>query len=446
MAFHQGLSGLASSSRALDTISHNVANASTVGFKAGYTVFADVYANSMLGGASSLQVGNGSSVAAVWQNFTQGNPTVTNNPLDMAISGNGFFRMAGTDGSIAYTRNGQFDVSRDGFIINATGYKLTGYAVVDPNVAPPVFQGEPSVLYVDTSNVAPRETGEASVGVNLNSTLVNPLDQTPPGSDITSFLNATSIPVDSYNYTTSMTVHDSLGNSSMLNLYFVRQSDPVTGDPLNTWDVYARLDNDVVPDPADPTVNLGLPLEHLGEIAFTEFGVPDATVADNGIFSMSRTAAELGTGADALAFSLDLSKSTQWNSANGVTTAPRQDGYSTGRLTSLSVSSTGVLQGTYSNGQTRAIGMLALAEFSAPQGLISLGGNMWAESYDSGEPAVGAPGTGVLGSVTSGQVEESNVDLTEELVNMIIQQRNYQANAQSIRTQDQLLQTLVNLR
>ncbi|THF65726.1 flagellar hook protein FlgE [Pseudothauera nasutitermitis] len=446
MAFHQGLSGLSSSSKALDTISHNVANASTVGFKSGYTVFGDLYASAMLGGSTSLQVGNGSQVTAVWQNFTQGNPTVTGNPLDMAISGNGFFRMMGTDGSIAYTRNGQFDVSRDGFIINTTGYRLTGYAVADANVSPPVFQGEPSVLYVDTTNVAPRETGAASVGVNLNSSTTNPLAQTPPGSDITAYLNATSIPVDSYNYTTSMTVYDSLGNASMLSMYFVRQSDPVTGDPLNTWDVYARLDNDVVPDPADPTVNTGLPLEHLGEIVFTEFGVPDTTVANNGVFSMSRTAAELATGADGLTFTLDLSRSTQWNSTNGVTTAPRQDGYTTGRLTGVSVNSSGILEGTYSNGQTKAIGKLALAEFAAPQGLTSLGGNMWAESYDSGEPAVGAPGTGVLGSVTSGQVEESNVDLTAELVNMIVQQRNYQANAQSIRTQDQLLQTLVNLR
>lgn len=445
MAFQQGLSGLNTSSRALDTISHNVANASTVGFKAGYTVFSDLYAGSMLGGASSLQVGNGSKVAAVWQSFTQGNPVVTNNPLDMAITGNGFFRMALSDGTIGYTRNGQFDVSREGFIINANGDRLTGYAVADPDARPPQFQGEPSVLYVDTSHINPRETGEASLGANLDSRLRNPLDQTPPGGDITNFLNATSIPVDSYNYTTSMTVYDSLGNSSMLSLYFVRQPE-VAGVAPNTWEVYARLDNDVQPDPANPTVSLGLPLEHLGQVAFTEFGVPDTAVAGNGQFTLSRTAAELGTGADELTFELDLSRSTQWNTASGITTQPRQDGYTTGRLVSMSVNSAGVLEGVYSNDQTRAIGMLALADFSAPQGLVSLGGNMWAESYDSGEPSVGAPGTGVLGQVASGQIESSNVDLTDELVDMIIQQRNYQANAQSIRTQDQLLQTLVNLR
>ncbi|WP_341644392.1 flagellar hook-basal body complex protein [Thauera sp. SDU_THAU2] len=174
----------------------------------------------------------------------------------------------------------------------------------------------------------------------------------------------------------------------------------------------------------------------------------DTSNPANGVFTniMQRTGAQLGTGADAMSFDLDLTRSTQWNSAFGVTTQPRQDGYTTGRLSGVSVSAEGVLLGTYSNGLSRAIGKLALAEFASPQGLTSLGNNLWAESWDSGQPAVGAPGTGALGMVTSSQIEESNVDLTQELVQMIIQQRNYQANAQSIRTQDQILQTLVNLR
>ncbi len=445
MAFQQGLSGLNSSSKALDVISNNVANASTVGFKSSSAIFADMYASAMVGGVTNLQVGIGSKVAAVAQSFTQGNLTATSNPLDMAINGNGFFRLQRSDGSIAYSRNGQFDVSKDGYVINAGGDKLTGYAVADNTITPPVFQGEPSALYIDTSSVSPRETGEASIGVNLDSKVKNPLDQTPAGSDITAFLNATSIPVDSYNYTTSMNVYDSLGNASMMNLYFVRDPD-VAGVSPNTWTVYGRLSNDVVPDPADPSLSTGTPLENLGTMTFTSFGVPDATVAGNGEFTITRTAAQLGTGADDLTFDLDLTKSTQWNIASGVTTAPRQDGYTTGRLTGVSVSTEGVLQGTYSNGQVKAIGKLALAEFASPQGLISLGNNLWAESNDSGQPSVGAPGTGVLGTVTSGQIEESNVDLTQELVQMIVQQRNYQANAQSIRTQDQILQTLVNLR
>lgn len=460
MAFQQGLSGLNSSSAALDTISHNVANASTVGFKSGYTVFGDMYSNAMMGGSTSVQVGNGSKVSAVWQSFVQGNPKITNNPLDMAIEGKGFFRMQRSDGSIAYTRNGQFDVSREGHVINANGDKLTGFQVLNANATPPVFHGEPSTLYIDTTYISPNETTTASVGLNLDSNQKNPLNRDPVGLDINGTVPVTdpqgvvtnvpitslsTIPPDSYNYTTSMVVYDSLGNESMLSLYFVRDPD-VGGVSPNTWSVYSRLDNDVIPDPNNPQVSLGRPMELMGQIQMTEFGVLDETVPDNGLFTFARTDAELGTGAGGLAISIDLRATTQWNATNGVTTPPRQDGYTSGRLTGVSVSSGGILQGTYSNGETKAIGQLALADFSAPQGLISLGGNMWAESYDSGAPAIGAPGTGVLGQVTSGRVEESNVDLTDELVHMIIQQRNYQANAQSIRTQDQLLQTLVNLR
>ncbi len=460
MAFQQGLSGLNSSAKALDVISNNVANASTVGFKASNTIFADMYATAMTGGVSSLQIGIGSRVAAVTQSFTQGNVTATNNPLDMAINGNGFFRLERSDGTVAYSRNGQFDVSRDGFIINATGDRLTGYAAIDSNVTPTVFAGEPTAIYIDTSNIQPRETTTGSLGVNLDSKLRNPLNQDPVGTDITNFLatgisNPVSIPVDAYNYTTTMTVYDSLGNASLLNLYFVRNpNDPLTGVAPNTWSVYGRLSNDVVPDPLNPAESTGEPLERLGSIEFNAFGVPVASFEADGVtptaqlgqFGFSRTAAQLQTGADDFDMTLDLKASTQWNTSSAVTTAPRQDGYTTGSLTGLSVSSNGIVQGTFSNGQVKDLAMLTLANFSSPQGLTSLGNNLWAESYDSGQAILGSPGTGVLGVVSSGQIEESNVDLTQELVNMIIQQRNYQANAQSIKTQDSILQTIVNIR
>lgn len=447
MAFQQGLSGLNSSSKALDVISNNVANASTVGFKAGTTLFADMYASAMSGGVAALQVGIGSRVAGVAQSFTQGNLTTTSNDLDMAINGNGFFRMQRSDGTIAYTRNGQFDVNRNGYIVNPNGDMLTGYAATTTAAGNSVFAGEPSVLRIDTSNMAPRETSQASLKLNLDSKDVNPLDQDPAGQDITAFLDAVDIPVDSYNYTTSMTVYDSLGNPSLMQIYMVREPN-AAGVAPNEWRVYGRLSNDVVPDPADPSLSTGSPLEDLGTIPFTAFGVIDNPTNDPNIgkFTITRTSAQLGTGADDLEFTLDLTGTTQWNAAYAVTNPPNQDGYTTGSISRLTVSSDGVLQGVYSNGLTRDIGMLTLASFRSPNGLVSLGGNMWAESYESGEPALGAPGTGILGKVTSGQVEDSNVDLTQELVQMIVQQRNYQANAQSIRTQDQLLQTLVNLK
>lgn len=444
MGFQQGLSGLYSSSQSLDVISHNIANASTVGFKAGTAIFGDVYASAMmLGGGSSNQIGIGSRVSAVWQQFTQGNFSPTENALDMAINGNGFFRMVRTDGTIAYTRNGQFDANREGFIINASGDKLTGYAAVSEINGKTVFAGEPSVMQIDTSGMAPRETTEASLSVNLDSKEVNPLDQDPPGQDITTFLSDVTIPQDSYNWSTSFHVYDSLGNQSLMELYFVREPD-VGGVSPNQWRVYGRMSNDIKPDPTAPGTSLGLPLEDLGTLDFTPFGTLDPL--GNSTFTITRTAADLGTGADDMQFTIDLAKSSQWNEKFSQTNNPVQDGYTTGRITGMTVSEEGVLQGTYSNGLTRDIGKIALAHFRSPNGLIALGDNMYAESYDSGQPMVGAPRTGVFGAVLSKRVEDSNVDLTQELVDMIIQQRNYQANAQTIRTQDQILQTLVNLR
>ena len=456
MAFQQGLSGLNTSSKAIDVTSHNVANASTVGFKSGSVVFGDLYAAAMSGSAPSpagSQIGSGSAVNAVRQAFTQGNRTTSSNPLDMAVNGVGFFRMVRTDGTIAYSRNGQFIKDENGFISNATGDKLTGYAVISQGNGQTLFAGEPSVIHIDTSNVSPRATTQSSFVMNLDSREVNPLEKTPPGSDITGFLgpsgtpaNPVIIPPDSYNYTTSLNVFDSLGNMTQLQVYMVR--DPATGTPPvspNTWQVYGRLSSDVVPDPANPNISTGAPLELLGPLTFTEFGVLDTAVAGNGEYTLTRTAAQLGTGAADLTFTVDMTKATQWNSSSAVV-SNNQDGYTTGRLVGMSVDNNGILQGRYSNNQTKDIAKIALVDFENPHGLISLGDNMWAESSISGQPIVGAPSTGNFGAVNSSMVEESNVDLTQELVNLIIYQRNYQANAQSIKTQDSILQTLVNLR
>lgn len=444
MGFQQGLSGLYSSSQALDVISHNIANSSTVGFKAGTAIFSDVYASAMmLGGGSSNQIGIGSRVSAVWQQFSQGNISPTGNALDMAINGNGFFRMIRTDGTIAYTRNGQFDANRDGYIINANGDRLTGYAAVTDANGNTMYAGEPTELYIDTTGMAPRETAESRIAVNLNSNEVNPLEKDPAGQDITTFLNQVNIPPDSYNFTTNYNVYDSLGNEHRMELYFVREPS-VGGVAPNQWRVYGRMSTDIQPDPANPGISLGAPLEDLGTLDFTAYGALDP--AGNSQYTITRSAAQIGTGADDMEFTIDLAGSTQWNDKNAVTTNPWQDGFTTGKITKLTVSEEGVLEGTYSNGLTRAIGKIALAHFRSPNGLIALGDNMYAESYDSGQPLVGAPRTSVLGSVLSQRVEDSNVDLTQELVDMIVQQRSYQANAQTIRTQDQILQTLVNLR
>lgn len=422
MAFQQGLSGLASSSRALDVISNNVANASTVGFKSGQTLFADMYASALSGAASGIQVGIGSMVNGVRQAFNQGNLSVSNNPLDLAINGNGFFRMARLDGSIAYTRNGQFDVNKDGYIVNAYGDRLMGFGVAAQNGnAATVFEGNPSALRIDTANIDPFATTQVEMTANLDARAVNPTTLTPAGP----VFNPAAVPPDpeSYNFTTSVQVFDTLGNPHTLSYYFVRTNPAVN----RTWDVYISQDGAATGGAA-------------GQLAFDEYGVIDpASALINYNLALTNGALTPQT------VEIDFSNTSQFGDDSAVTDL-FQDGYTTGQLTGLVVTKDGIVQGRYSNGQSKDIGKVALSNFRAPNGLVSLGNNLWAESPESGPEVIGAPGTGVLGVVSSGMVEESNVDLTQELVQMIVMQRNYQANAQSIKTQDQILQTLVNLR
>ena len=424
MAFQQGLSGLASASRAIDVTSNNIANASTVGFKSGSTVFADAYASALTGATSNLQVGIGSTVAAVKQSFNQGNLTTTNNPLDMAINGNGFFMIARNDQTVAYTRNGQFDINKDGFIITPLGERLMGYQNLDAiGGGIPDAGGTPVPLIIPPGGIAPQATQGVLARANLDSREVNPVNLDPPGPAVFDQNDP-----ESYNSTTSLTVYDSLGNNHTLTLYFVRTVD--TED--REWDVHYSLDG----GDAELLVD--------GPLAFDEFGImEDLDIDGTGIFDIEF---DLANGAvTPFEFQLDLRRLTQFGSSFSVTEL-NQDGYPPGEIAGLSVSKDGIIQGRYTNGQAKNIGQVALATFRNPNGLTSLGDNLWAESPDSGQPIHNKPGVGLNGVVNAGMVEESNVDITQELVALIIQQRNYQANAQSIRTQDQILQTMVNLR
>jgi flagellar hook protein FlgE len=405
MSFQQGLSGLNAASKNLDVIGNNVANANTVGFKASVAQFADVYANS-LAGAGAGQIGIGTRLAAVAQQFTQGNVTVTNNPLDMAINGNGFFRLS-DNGAVIYSRNGQFHTDRDGYIVNTSGKRLTGYGAVNGvlNTAAPVE------LRIDTADLAPQATGSVAARVNLDSR-----------SGVISAAFNVNDPA-TYTSSTAATVYDSLGNPHTLSAYFVK-----TG--ANQWSVYGALDG--------AQIGTG----PLGSLNFTSSGTIDTTTT----FLPFSVSAPVATGAiSPLTFDLDLTGSTQFGSPFGVN-ALSQDGYGPGRLAGFSVGGDGVILARYTNGQSSVLGQVVLANFANPTGLQPLGDNVWAETADSGQPLVGTPGSSNLGLLQSAAVEDSNVDLTQELVNMITAQRVYQANAQTIKTQDAVMQTLVNLR
>ena len=407
MAFQQGLSGLASSSKALDVAGNNIANSSTVGFKASSTHFADVYGASLQGGGGS-QIGIGATLGAVVQQYTQGNITATNSPLDIAINGTGFFGMS-QNGSTSYTRNGQFRLDKDGFIVNDQNRKLLG---VMADATGSIPQTPPSdELKVDFVTGTPAPTTGADITANLDSRQSAPL------------LPFTTANPDTYNSSTAMTVYDSLGNPHTLSYYFVKSS------TANQWSVYNGLDG------AALTAATSTP----STLTFSTSGVLTSAATIPQTFAVT-------TGAvSPLSFNVNVANMTQFGSPFAVNELS-QNGFAPGNLAGISVSKDGIVQARYDNGQVRDIGQVALFNFRNPNGLTSIGNNQWAETGDSGQPTPGNPNTGIFGVLQASSVEESNVDLTAELVNLIVQQRNYQASAQSIKTQDQILQTLVNIR
>lgn len=432
MGFQQGLSGLNTSTRALDVIGNNIANSGTIGFKSARGEFADVYAAS-LQGAGATQIGAGAMLPNVSQQFTQGNITTTSNALDVAINGGGFFRMS-NGGAITYSRNGQFQIDKEGYIVNAQGSRLTGYAAdYSIDATGIIVPSTPEDIFIDPSDLQPNKTSEISVGLNLDSREGEP----PVG-------HAVFDPADPLSYTasTAVTTYDSLGNPHVMAMYFVKTANP------GEWSLHVSLDNvsdDSATPPASPVFTAGNPTT----ITFDTSGNLTAPVAPIAFtVDLDSVATELGkvNSADPTQdFTLDLGSCTQFGSIFGVNQLT-QDGFSSGRLAGLSVSSDGIIQGRYTNGQSRNMGQVVLATFNNPNGLSSLGGNQWQETSASGQPLIGIPGSGSNGVVQAGAIEDSNVDLTAELVSMITQQRAYQANAQTIKTQDSVLQTLVNLR
>ncbi len=413
MAFQQGLSGLNTASKNLDVIGNNVANASTIGFKPFRAQFADVFAASLSGGGNN-NIGIGSAVSAVAQQFLQGNITVTDNPMDVAINGAGFFRLS-NNGAISYTRNGQFQVDKDGFVVNDQGRHLTGYGV---DSSGNIVQSSPTDIQIDTSDLTPSATSTGVMGINLNAndkTIAVAFDPTDSST---------------FNRSTSTTIYDSLGNAHTQAFYFVKTA-------ANTWNTYQTIDGTSY-NWSNGNPNMVLTFDTNGALAtINGTAVATSTSASTASFTLA--------GASAQTITFDLSGMTQYGSTFSVNKLT-QNGFSSGRLNSISISSDGTVQGKYTNGQSRNMAQIVLANFSNPQGLQPKGGNEWVETPTSGQPLVGAPATSSLGVLQSSALEESKVDLTQELVNMITAQRSYQANAQTIKTQDQVMQTLVNLR
>jgi flagellar hook protein FlgE len=420
MSFQQGLSGLNASSKNLEVIGNNIANANTFGTKSSRAEFADVYA-AALNGSGTASVGIGTRLAAVAQQFTQGNVTTTENPMDLAINGAGFFQVSDGRSPVTYTRNGQFKIDRDGFIVNNGQERLMGYAADGNGV---IQAGQAVALQLPTGGIDPNPTSSASIEVNLDSRTAITL---PPALPMIDFANA-----NTYNNATSLTVYDAKGQDVAMSFYFQKAGN-------DQWNVFATSNGATVGGTAAaPTP--------LTTIQFQSNG--SGPITPSGPISFDVPASVNAVGAQTepiLGMLFDLSGATQFGSAYGVTDI-RQDGYSAGLLSAIAIESNGIVTARYSNGQSKPSGQIEIANFRNPQGLQPLGDNAWARTHASGDPVIGVPGEGNLGVLQAGALEESNIDLTGELVNMITAQRVYQANAQTIKTQDQVLQTLVNLR
>ncbi|MFP1907811.1 flagellar hook protein FlgE [Lonsdalea quercina] len=401
MGFSQAVSGLNAASSNLDVIGNNIANSETTGFKGATVSFADIFADSA--------VGLGVKVAAVTQNFNDGTIENTDVGTDVAISGNGFYRVADDAGSVYYTRNGEFQLDADRNLTTKTGYYVTGYAA--SGTPPTIAAGaEPTTINISAGSIAAQQTSTSTYVANLNSTT----DALAAGTTFDATDSST------YSWTKSMTTYDSLGNTHVMNLYFSKTAD-------NTWEVHAL-------DSSDSTATA----QDLGTLNFSTSGQLTGTT------SFNVTTNSLN-GSAANTFTIDFAGSTQQN-ASSSELSKTQNGYTTGNLVEYAINDDGTISGTYSNGQTQLLGQIVLATFSNNQGLKSEGDNVWSATSSSGEASLGTAGTGLLGSLTSGALESSNVDVGSELVNMIVAQRNYQSNAQTIKTQDSILNTLVNLR
>lgn len=415
MSFQQALSGLNAAARNLDVIGHNIANSGTTGFKASRTEFAEAMA-SAVGSASGQSVGIGTNVATVAQQFKQGDITATGNNLDVAINGNGFFMLRQPDGTDAYTRAGNFKLDKDGNLKTNSNDQVLGYPV--DTVTGKALTGQAPVPMVFSSGqtIPAKSTTQVSLDMNLDARATDAAgdpNATPP---VAATPRAT--------YGTSVPVYDSQGVETSLPLYFVKTANP------NEWQIYTSLDDAA---------------QSVGTLTFDEAGKPTPQPVAPLAIQLPASNNPNNPNPATIDLEVDLSNATQFGTKFAVNSI-KQDGYTAGTMTGLNIGKDGSIVASYSNGIKRTEGQLALASFTNPQGLASVGDNKWVATMESGTVVAGLAQTGTLGTLQSGALEESNVDLTAELVSMMTAQRAYQSNAQAIKTQDQVFSTLVNLR
>ncbi len=405
MPFRIALSGLNAAQADLNVTANNIANTSTNGFKGSRTEFADLFAVS-LQGVSSNQSGNGVRVASVSQQFAQGNIEFTDSNLDLAISGQGMFVLS-DKGALSYTRAGAYQMDNQGYVVNTQGQRLQVY----PPLASGGFNtGGLGDLRLQTTDSAPQATATVNYTLNLpGNASVPPTSPFDPNN------------TNTFNQATSLTLYDSLGATHTGTMYFSKTA------TANQWDARLYID--------------GTAVGGAQTLQYSSAGVLQTPVG--GLLPFP--AYTPTTGAAPMTVTVNMAQSTQYGDTFAVN-AVTQDGYTTGRLIGIDISDTGIVNARFTNGNSTPLGQIAVANFANPQGLQQLGNTQWAETFSSGQALRGQAGNSGFGLVQSGALESANVDVTEQLVNMMTAQRNFQANAQMISTADQITQTIINLR
>ena len=427
-SLYTGVSGINAHMSLMSVVGNNISNMSTYGFKGSRAYFADIINQSLNGVSGSNQVGLGVSLEAVVPNFTQGAFETTENPLDMAVDGSGFFVVKNSENGIFYTRAGQFKLDKDGSVVDQNGLLLQGYQVDSHGEILDTIDN----LQVISTSYPPESTQEATIQANLYA------DEVILGEFDPVDLNNTA------NFSTSVTMYDSLGNDHSVTLCF-RKDEPLAAGG-NQWEWFAVVGADSAASGVQETAAQGTlqftPSGALNSESATTYPTGGFNFAGGSTqnqmitFDFGNTLSDSGSGLDGI---------TQFASPSGVYSL-RRDGFESGSLQGVSIGDDGVLTGVFSNGKTRAVGQVALANFSSPGDLNSVGQMLYGESARSGTAVVGHAGNEGMGIVRAGTLELSNVDIAAEFVRMIMAQRGFQANSKVITTTDEVLTELVNLK
>ena len=421
MSFRTSLSGLDAAATDLSVVGNNIANASTTGFKGSRAEFVDVFATTF-SGVSGNTPGSGVRVSSVSQQFGQGNVEFTSSNLDMAINGEGFF-IVSDDGTDTYTRAGAFKTDREGFVIDSSGRNLQ---VFPANNNGTFNTGTLQSLQLSTTDSPPLATTSVTPVINLNANEEAPLNAFDP------------VDADTYNHSTSTTVYDSQGNGFPATMYYVA-SNPVA----NEWQAYTIVDGNTL----TMTDTAGTGTVDFFTLTFNGDGSLASTTVDTTVDTTRQVAFEgldLGNGTDALGLTFDYSDITQYGGDFSIYSL-NQNGFSSGRLSGIDIDQNGAVFARFTNGQSDLLGQVALASFPNSGGLNQLGSTSWGETFSSGDRIIGSPGSSGFGALQSGALEASNVDIASQLVNLITSQRNFQANAKAISTEDTVQQAILNI-